>query len=66
MDFLFAGRCWRQDHYPSVIHNGIDLNIYRRPIDVAKKKRELGLTAKYHIVTVGRIIPQKNPLFIAQ
>jgi glycosyltransferase involved in cell wall biosynthesis len=66
MEFLFVGRPWRQKEYPSVIYNGIDLNTYRTPIDVDKKMAELGLTAKHHIVTVGRIIPQKNPLFIAE
>lgn len=66
MEFLFAGRPWRQKEYPSVIYNGIDLNAYRTPIDVDKKRAELGLTAKHHIVTVGRIIPQKNPQFIAE
>lgn len=66
MEFLFPGRRWQQKEYPSVIYNGIDLNKYRTPIDVEQKKRELGLTAKYNIVTVGRIIPQKNPLFIAE
>lgn len=66
MNFLFKGHNWRQDQYPSIINNGIDLNLYRQNIDVAQKKKELGLTAPYNILTVGRIIPQKNPLFIAQ
>lgn len=66
MDFLFTGRNWHQDKYPIVVNNGIDIEQFRIPINVAQKKSELGLTAKYHIVTVGRIIPQKNPLFIAE
>lgn len=66
MDFLFTGRNWHQDKYPIVVNNGIDIEKFRVPIDVARKKVELGLTAKYHIVTVGRIIPQKNPVFIAE
>lgn len=66
MNFLFFGRDWHQDRYPIVINNGIDIDIFRKPIDIAAKKKELGLTAKYNMVTVGRIIPQKNPIFIAE
>ena len=66
MNFLFAGREWHQNKYPIVINNGIDIDSFRLPIDIDKKKRELNLKAKFHIITVGRIIPQKNPLFIAQ
>lgn len=66
MDFLFAGRNWHQDKYPIVVNNGIDIEHFRKLVDVERKKAELGLTAKYHIITVGRIIPQKNPFFIAE
>ncbi len=66
MDFLFEGHNWHQDKYPIVVNNGIDITRFRQPLDVEKKKSELGLTAKFNIVTVGRIIPQKNPLFIAK
>lgn len=65
MEFLYLGHDWNHDKYPIVINNGIDLDIYRKQIDIEAKKKELGLTAKYNIVTVGRIIPQKNPIFIA-
>lgn len=65
MEFLYKGRDWKHDKYPIVINNGIDLDVYRKQIDIEAKKKELGLTAKYNIVTVGRIIPQKNPIFIA-
>ena len=65
MNFLFARRNWHQENYPVVINNGIDIDRFRQPIDVDAKKKELGLTAKYNIVTVGHILPQKNPLFIA-
>ena len=44
----------------------IDLDIYRKQVDIETKKRNLGLTARYNIITVGRIIPQKNPIFIAK
>ena len=66
MNFLFTGKNWHQDKYPVVVNNGIDIDRFRMPIGVERKKKELGLTAKYHIITVGRIIPQKNPLFIAE
>ena len=63
MDFLFGGRNWEQGEYPHIINNGIDIEKYRKPIDTKLKRKELGLTNKYHIITIGRIIPQKNPLF---
>ena len=66
MNFLFSGRDWHQDKYPIVVNNGIDIEHYRKQIDVERKKIEFGLTTKYNIITVGRIIPQKNPLFIAE
>ena len=65
MEFLFKGKEWRQNSYPIVINNGIDVELYRKEIDVVSKKQELGLTARYNVVTVGKIAPQKNPLFIA-
>ncbi len=64
MDFLFTGKNWRQSKYPFVINNGIDIKNFRLPMDVEKKKDELGIKAKYNIITIGRIIPQKNPIFI--
>ena len=66
LNFLFAGRNWHQNDYPVVINNGIDIDRFRQSTDVAAKKQELGLTAKYNIITIGRIIPQKNPFFIAE
>lgn len=66
MEFLFSGRNWHHDKYPIVVNNGIDIEHFRIPVDVERKKAEIGLTAKHHIITVGRIIPQKNPLFIAE
>ena len=66
MDFLFTGRNWHQDEYPIVINNGIDIDLFRLPFNIEQKKRDLNLNAKNHIITVGRIIPQKNPLFIAE
>lgn len=66
MEFLYQGYKWQQNKYPNIISNGIDLNDFARDIDVIEKKKELGLTAKYNLVTVGRLIPQKNPLFLAE
>lgn len=65
LEFLFTGKDWSQNKYPVVINNGIDINRFRIALDVDKKKKELNLKAKFHIVTVGRIIPQKNPTFIS-
>lgn len=66
MDFLFKGKDWKQNLYPIVINNGIDISLYRKKIDVEGKKQELGITAKYNITAVGKIAPQKNPIFIAK
>lgn len=66
MDFLYKGYNWRQNEYPSIIFNGIDLEEYAKAINITKKKEELGLTANYNLITVGRIVPQKNPKFIAE
>lgn len=63
MDFLFGDK-WKTDSHSKVVHNGIDLSAYRCLFDIENKKRELGLTKKYNICTVGRIDYQKNPLFI--
>lgn len=65
-NFLYKGHNWDIDSYPTIINNGIDIDHFTRHIDIKSKKKELGLTKKYHILTVGRIIPQKNPLFIAE
>lgn len=65
MEFIFKGKDWHKGSYPKIINNGIDLDLFKKSIDVEKKKRSLGLTAKYHLITVGHIKPQKNPLFIA-
>ena len=62
MNFLFLDRDWYNAQYPTVVNNGIDLNIYKNNSSSNKLKEELGLKAQYHIATVGRIIPQKNPL----
>ena len=65
-DFLYKGKPWRHTNYPAIINNGIDIAFYRGAIDIEEKKKKLGFTKKYHILTVGRIIPQKNPIFIAE
>lgn len=66
MNFLFTNKKWKQNKYPSIINNGIDLQLYQNKIDVLDKKKEIGLYAKKNILTIGRIIPQKNPVFIAE
>ncbi len=66
MDFLYKGRNWKQNKYPYIIANGINIDSFAAPIDIEAKKRTLGLSARKNILTVGRIIPQKNPLFLAE
>lgn len=67
MNFLYNGYPWQQNEYPSVIYNGIELNKFRhQAFDVSFIKQQLGFLARHYILTVGNIIPQKNPFFIAQ
>lgn len=63
MDFLFLNR-WKNDANSKVIHNGIDLEVFKRSVDREQKKAALGVTAKYVVCTVGRISFQKNPQFL--
>lgn len=65
MDFLFGDK-WKNDPCSKVVHNGIDFSSYKCPVDAEKKRKELSLTKKYNICTVGRIDYQKNPLFIVE
>lgn len=67
MDFLFEGHDWHQDQYPIVVNNGIDIERFRnfKEQDKILKKKELGLTAKYNLLTVGHFSAQKNSVFIA-
>jgi glycosyltransferase involved in cell wall biosynthesis len=64
MDFLFPFD-WKDNSYPQIIYNGIDLQKFNCKVDIIAKKSELGLTAKNTILTIGNIHIQKNPLFIA-
>ena len=66
MDFLYAPHHWHTTKYPVIINNGLDLSAYSQSVDVVAKKKELNLDAKYNIIAIGHLIPQKNPLFIAR
>lgn len=66
MNFLFKGRNWQQERFSGIIYIGIDISSFRKPINISCKRKELGLTSKYHIITEGRIVAQKNPMFIAE
>ena len=63
MDFLFAGKPWRLEEYPKIISNGIDIGKFRKKIDVIHKKSELNLNAKFNIILIRNLIPQKNSIF---
>ena len=66
MNFLFKGRNWKQNNYPNIIYNGIDLVRFKKTVNKTLKKKELGLTASQHILTVGQMVLQKNPEFIVK
>lgn len=65
MDFLF-GEKWERDPKSCVIYNGIDLSDFHPTEAKQSKKRSYGLEAPKHIVTVGRLECQKNPLFLEE
>lgn len=67
MEFLYKDKKWWNSAYPQVINNGIDLKKFSKKINVEKKMNELNLNPnKKFIITIGHLINQKNPLFIAQ
>lgn len=67
MEFLYKNKKWQNSSYPQIINNGIDVKKFSHKIDVKKKKDELNLIDDRRIiVTIGHLIDQKNPLFIAQ
>ena len=55
-----------KDEKSFVINNGIDIDLFKHHYNTFKIKNELKLSAKYNILTVGRIDEQKNPLFIVE
>lgn len=63
LDFLFLNK-WRNDQRAKIIHNGIDVGLYREKADKEQRKKMMGLNNSYHICTVGRISFQKNPEFL--
>ena len=67
MNFLYKGHDWHQDKYPIVINNGIYIDNFRNlnKERIEAKKKSLGLTAKYNLLTVGHFSAQKNSVFIA-
>lgn len=65
MEFLFPGFDWKDDSYPQIIYNGVDLDKFRTVPSaelMRKKKNELHLSANKNILIIGHISLQKNPL----
>ena len=63
MDYLFQEK-WKKDVNSSVVYNGVDFSRFSYDgFDKAQKKKELGLSAKKLLITVGRFAEQKNPMF---
>lgn len=65
LDFLFEDR-WKSDSRALVVNNGIDINQFRTNVDRRMKESEIGAKKWHHILTVGRLSPQKNPRMVAQ
>ena len=64
-DFLYKGKSWRSSKFPTIINNGINLNKYNLELNKEDIKNSNGFKAPYHIITIGHLIEQKNPIFIA-
>ncbi len=66
MEFLYPKIDWRKSEYPAIIHNGIDLDHYRKEIDREKKLQSLNLPLdKKYLLNIGHIHEQKNPILLA-
>lgn len=65
LDFLFEHK-WKSDTKALVVNNGIEIKRFRTGVNRKEKERELGVQKHYHILTVGRLSPQKNPRMIAE
>lgn len=65
-DFLFKGKDWRNEKYPTIINNPVDIERFSTPIDKEIEKKKLGLSSKKHLITIGRFITQKNPIFLVK
>lgn len=64
LDFLFQDK-WKRDPRATVVNNGIDIDRFRTEADTGAILRGIGAQAKHHILTVGRLSAQKNPMMIA-
>lgn len=65
MDFLFKKR-WKNDLHSKVVYNGIDFSAYSNYLDLQVKKKELGISKRWNVCTVGRMTYQKNSFFIVE
>lgn len=65
LDFLFGDK-WKVNSEAIVVNNGIDMQPFRCGVDRVKKEDEMGVKGKKHLLTVGRLSTQKNPMLIAQ
>lgn len=66
-DFLYKGHHWENSSYPVIIYNPVDIEKFKSKIDIPTKKNELGLSVtKKYILTIGRFISQKNPMYIIE
>jgi glycosyltransferase involved in cell wall biosynthesis len=61
------GSAWEQDERWRVLHCGIDLDRFRRPVDGARMRAELDIPAGAHVIGhVGRFQREKNHAFLLQ
>jgi glycosyltransferase involved in cell wall biosynthesis len=47
-----------------IIYNGINLEEYQRPIDIKKKRMEVGITTEYVVGNVGNLYPVKGQTYL--
>lgn len=65
MDYIYQNR-WKVDTNSWIVYNGVDIKKFRMITDRIKKKKELGITQRHNVVTVGRLSEEKNPQLIIE
>lgn len=63
MDYLYEDK-WKKDPSSHVIHNGIDRAAFSGANNSAVKKSIDVQDGIHYLITVGRLSPEKNPLFL--
>jgi len=61
------GPDWQRDRRWQILHYGIDLSLFKNPVDRTRVRAELGLSPENFVVGhVGRFVAQKNHIFLIE